>query len=56
MLGLGGTRPHASGRRCACANGRPPPRDATLTEDQLEAASAKIVAAVEKQTGGVLRG
>ena len=32
------------------------PRDATLTDEQIEAVSAKIVANVEKQTGGVLRG
>jgi len=32
------------------------PRDATLTDEQIEAVSAKIVAAVEKHTGGVLRG
>ncbi len=32
------------------------PRDATLTDEQIEAVSAKIVANVEKQTGGTLRG
>ncbi|MEQ8587901.1 MAG: phenylalanine--tRNA ligase subunit beta [Thalassobaculaceae bacterium] len=32
------------------------PRDATLTDEQIEAVSAKIVAAVEKHAGGVLRG
>jgi len=32
------------------------PTDATLTEAQIEAVSAKILANVEKQTGGVLRG
>lgn len=32
------------------------PRDATLTDEQIEAVSARIVAAVEKHTGGVLRG
>jgi phenylalanyl-tRNA synthetase beta chain len=32
------------------------PRDATLTDEQIEAVSAKIVAQVEKHTGGVLRG
>ncbi|MFX4220425.1 MAG: hypothetical protein ACMVO3_05250 [Thalassobaculum sp.] len=31
------------------------PRDATLTDEQIEAVSAKIVAAVEKHAGGVLR-
>ena len=44
------------GRKSIAIEVRLQPRDATLTEDQLEAASAKIVAAVEKQTGGVLRG
>ena len=32
------------------------PRDATLTEEELEQVSAKVVANVEKSTGGVLRG
>ncbi|MDF1792865.1 MAG: phenylalanine--tRNA ligase subunit beta [Thalassobaculaceae bacterium] len=32
------------------------PRDATLTDEQIEAVSAKIVAAVQKATDGVLRG
>ena len=32
------------------------PRQATLTDEQIEAVSAKIVAAVEKHTSGVLRG
>ncbi len=32
------------------------PADATLTDEQIEAASAKILASVEKQTGGILRG
>ena len=32
------------------------PRDATLTEEALEAVSAKIVAQVEKHCGGTLRG
>lgn len=32
------------------------PTDATLTEAQIEAVAAKIVAAVQKQCGGVLRG
>ncbi len=32
------------------------PTDATLTDEQIEAVSAKILASVEKQTGGVLRG
>ena len=31
------------------------PTDATLTDEQIEAVSAKILASVEKQTGGVLR-
>ncbi len=33
-----------------------PPRDATLTEKDIEAVSAKIVQKVEKATGGTLRG
>jgi len=32
------------------------PREKTLTDEDLEAVAAKIVANVEKQTGGVLRG
>ena len=32
------------------------PRDATLTDEQIEALGANVVAAVEKTTGGVLRG
>lgn len=32
------------------------PREATMTEEQIEALGAKIVAAVEKATGGMLRG
>jgi phenylalanyl-tRNA synthetase beta chain len=32
------------------------PRDKTLTEQEIEAVSAKIVAAVTKATGGMLRG
>ncbi len=32
------------------------PREATLTDEQIEALGAKIVAAVEKATGGKLRG
>ncbi|MBL6598394.1 MAG: hypothetical protein ISP41_05835, partial [Alphaproteobacteria bacterium] len=31
------------------------PKDATLTDDDLEAVSKKIVAQVEKHTGGALR-
>jgi len=31
------------------------PKDATLTEEQIDAVSKKIVAAVEKSCGGVLR-
>jgi len=32
------------------------PREATLTDEQIEALGAKVVAAVEKATGGTLRG
>ena len=32
------------------------PRDATLTDAEIEAFSARLVAAIEKATGGVLRG
>jgi phenylalanyl-tRNA synthetase beta chain len=31
------------------------PRDATLTEQEIDAVAAKIVAAVAKATGGTLR-
>ena len=31
------------------------PREATLTDEQIEALGAAVVAAVEKATGGVLR-
>jgi phenylalanyl-tRNA synthetase beta chain len=32
------------------------PRDKTLTDEEIEAAAAKVVAAVTKSTGGALRG
>jgi len=32
------------------------PREATLTDEQIDALGAKVVAAVEKATGGKLRG
>lgn len=32
------------------------PKNQTLTEDDIEAVSSKIIAAVEKMTGGILRG
>lgn len=32
------------------------PVEATLTDEQIEQVAQRIVAAVEKQTGGVLRG
>jgi phenylalanyl-tRNA synthetase beta chain len=32
------------------------PREKTMTDDEIEAAAAKIVAEVSKRTGGVLRG
>jgi phenylalanyl-tRNA synthetase beta chain len=32
------------------------PRDQTLTDEQIDAVGAKVVAAVAKATGGVLRG
>ncbi|MGZ0190580.1 MAG: phenylalanine--tRNA ligase subunit beta-related protein, partial [Alphaproteobacteria bacterium] len=32
------------------------PKDATLTDVEIDALSAKVVAAVEKATGGSLRG
>jgi len=31
------------------------PREATLTDEQIDAVAGAIVAAVEKRTGGVLR-
>jgi phenylalanyl-tRNA synthetase beta chain len=32
------------------------PRDRTLTDEEIEAVAAKIVAEVTKRTGGALRG
>ena len=32
------------------------PRDKTMTDEEIEAVAARIVASVEKATGGVLRG
>jgi phenylalanyl-tRNA synthetase beta chain len=32
------------------------PRERTMTDDEIDAVAAKIVAAVEKTTGGKLRG
>jgi phenylalanyl-tRNA synthetase beta chain len=32
------------------------PKDKTLTDEEIEAVSARIIASVEKATGGALRG
>ncbi|WP_424969961.1 phenylalanine--tRNA ligase subunit beta [Dinoroseobacter sp. S76] len=44
------------GKKSLAITVRLQPKDATLTEKDIEAVSAKIVAKVEKATGGVLRG
>ncbi len=44
------------GKKSLAIEVRLQPTDATLTDEELEAVSGKIVAAVEKNTGGVLRG
>ena len=46
----------ADGQKSIAIEVRLQPRDATLTDEALEAVSQKIVAAVNKHTGGVLRG
>ena len=44
------------GRKSLAISVRLQPRDATLTEDQIEAVSRKIIEKVHKATGAVLRG
>ncbi|RED12686.1 phenylalanine--tRNA ligase subunit beta [Pontivivens insulae] len=44
------------GKKSLAIAARLQPKDATLTDDQIEAVAAKIIKAVEKATGGVLRG
>ena len=44
------------GRKSLAISVRLQPTEKTLTEDQIEAVGAKIVAKVEKATGGTLRG
>ncbi|MEM9146527.1 MAG: phenylalanine--tRNA ligase subunit beta [Pseudomonadota bacterium] len=43
------------GQKSIAVSVRLEPKDATLTDDRIEALSAKVVAAVEKATGGRLR-
>ena len=47
--------PMGEGRKSIAIAVRLQPVDATLTEKQIEAVSAKIIGAVEKATGGTLR-
>ncbi|MBT6426912.1 MAG: phenylalanine--tRNA ligase subunit beta, partial [Rhodospirillaceae bacterium] len=44
------------GRKSVAITARLEPTDTTLTDPEIEAIAAKIVAAVEKATGAVLRG
>lgn len=44
-----------AGRKSLALEVRLQPRDKTLTDDEIDAVSAKIVAAVKKATGGVIR-
>jgi phenylalanyl-tRNA synthetase beta chain len=46
----------APGTKSLALNVRLQPRDKTLTDEEIEALAAKIVAAVGKATGGALRG
>lgn len=43
------------GRKSLAINVTLQPHEQTLTDDEIEAVSAKVVAAVEKSTGGILR-
>jgi len=43
------------GRKSLALEVRLQPRDKTLTDDEIDVVSAKIVAAVKKATGGVIR-
>ena len=44
------------GKKSLAITVRLQPRDKTLTDDEIEAVSARIVDKVAKATGGVLRG
>ncbi len=44
-----------AGRKSLAVEVRLQPRDKTLTDDEIDAVSARIVAAVKKATGGVIR-
>jgi phenylalanyl-tRNA synthetase beta chain len=46
----------AEGKRSVALEVTVQPRDKTLTEPEIEALSTRVIAAVEKATGGVLRG
>ena len=48
-------RRSARGRKSLALEVTLQPRDKTLTDDEIDAVSAKIVAAVKKATGGVIR-
>ena len=45
-----------AGKKSLAISVRLQPREKTLTEDEIEAVSAKIVEKVPKATAGVLRG
>ena len=45
-----------AGRKSVAISVALQPTDATLTDARIDAVAAKITAAVEKRTGGVLRG
>jgi len=45
-----------AGRKSVAVSVTLQPRDSTLTEAEIDAIAAKIVANVEKRTGAVLRG
>jgi phenylalanyl-tRNA synthetase beta chain len=45
-----------AGKKSLAISVRLQPRDHTLTEDEIEAVSARIVEKITKATGGVLRG
>jgi len=44
-----------AGRKSVAISVRLQPQDRTLTEDEIEAVGARVVAAVVKATGGALR-
>ena len=46
----------AEGRKSVAIGVRLEPRAGTLTDEEIEAVSAKIIAAVAKATGATLRG